>query len=47
MLSSSSTVSNCYNTGSVSGSDRVGGVVGYSHSGTVENCYNTGSVEGS
>ncbi len=45
------TVTNCYNTGSVSGPDSgsgnsVGGVVGC-NSGTVENCYNTGTVNGS
>ena len=40
------TVSNSYNTGSVSGSWYVGGVVGYSSYGTVSNSYNTGSVSG-
>ena len=40
------TVSNCYNTGDVTGSGNyVGGVVGRNH-GTVSNCYNTGDVEG-
>ena len=39
------TVQNCYNTGSVSGNDDVGGVVG-SNAGTVQSCYNTGSVSG-
>ncbi|MFI3290152.1 MAG: GLUG motif-containing protein [Rikenellaceae bacterium] len=44
----SSTVSNCYNTGSVVGSDNyVGGVMGWSVTSTVSNCYNTGSVKGS
>ena len=41
------TVTNCYNTGSVTahGSDAdAGGVVGYNIGGTVTNCYNTGSV---
>ena len=47
-----SIISNCYNTGSVSGSSYVGGVVGYasassSGSTTITNCYNTGSVSGS
>ena len=38
--------SNCYNAGSVSGTDScVGGVVGYNYS-TVSDCYNTGSVSG-
>ena len=40
----SGTVTNCYNTGSVSGS-YAGGVVG-ENSGTVTNCYNTGDVSG-
>ncbi len=39
------TVTNCYNTGAVSGG-YVGGVVG-NNSGTVENCHNTGAVNGS
>ena len=44
-------VTNCYNTGEVSG-NYVGGVVGYSSgdssaSASVTNCYNTGSVSGS
>ena len=45
----SATVSNVYNTGSVSGSSYyVGGVVGYaSYSATVSNAYNTGLVSGS
>ena len=46
-----STVTNCYNTGSVSGGENVGGVVGYMEysygSVAVTNCYNTGSVKGS
>ncbi|MFR9650370.1 MAG: GLUG motif-containing protein, partial [Rikenellaceae bacterium] len=46
----SSTVKDCYNAGSVKGSDgsdNVGGVVGYNHSSsTVTECYNTGSVTG-
>ena len=45
------TITNCYNTGSVAGIERVGGVVGeafaYSSSTlTITNCYNTGSVTG-
>ena len=40
-----SDITNCYNTGSVSGSDEyVGGVVGYAYEITITNCYNTGSV---
>ena len=41
----SSTVENCYNTGTVRG-NQVGGVVGL-NGGIVENCYNTGSVTSS
>ena len=40
-----STITNCYNTGDVTGSSNyVGGVVGYASSSTVTNCYNTGDV---
>ena len=47
-LNDVSTVSNCYNTGTVSGSYYVGGVVGYCNTGaTVSNCHNTGTVSGS
>ena len=43
----SSTITNCYNTGSVSGRSSVGGVVGYTYSySTITNCYNTGTIEG-
>ena len=42
---SSASVENCYNTGSVSGLDSVGGVAGLNH-GSVKNCYNTGKVSG-
>ena len=42
------TITNVYNTGSVSGNEGVGGVVGYAYSSvTVSNVYNTGSVSGS
>ena len=40
-----STITNCYNTGSVSGGT-VGGVVGYVYYSIVTNCYNNGSVSG-
>ena len=41
------TITNCYSTGSVSGSSLVGGLVGYSEeNGTITNCYSTGSVSG-
>ena len=47
--SGSSTVENCYNTGTVTGTDDrvggVGGVVGLNH-GNVTGCYNTGTVTG-
>ena len=45
-VSSSGTVQNLSVSGSVSGNNYVGGVVGY-NDGTVKNCYNTGSVNGS
>jgi len=45
---SSSTITNCYNTGSVSASTQsAGGIVGYASSSTITNCYNTGSVSAS
>ena len=42
-------ISNCYSTGSVSGSDSIviGGLVGYNYGGSISNCYSTGSVSGS
>ena len=43
------TISNCYNSGTVTGDYRIGGVCGY-HDGinkdTISNCYNTGTVTG-
>ena len=46
-LMSSSTVSNCYSTGSVSGNASVGGLMGnITNGGTVSNCYSAGSVSG-
>ena len=45
--SSHTTITNCYNTNTVTGSGAgVGGVVGIA-SGTITNCYNTGAVTGS
>ena len=39
---------NCYNTGTVSGSgSNVGGIYGYTDGSTISNCYNTGTVSGS
>ena len=41
------TITNCYNTGSVSGiGTAVGGVSGYNSKGTIINSYNAGSVSG-
>ena len=40
-------ITNCYNTGSVSGLSNVGGVVGFADNSAVTNCYNTGSVNAS
>ncbi len=37
------TITNCYNTGSVSSTSYAGGIAGYSF-GIITNCYNTGSV---
>ena len=43
--SDGTTITNCYNTGSVKGaSNQVGGVAGVG--GTISNCYNTGAVSG-
>jgi len=45
---SSSTVSNCYSTGSIIGGNYVGGLVGYNYySSTVSNSYSTASISGS
>ena len=41
------TITNCYNTGSVSGFGTLGGVSGYNYTGSITNCYNTGNVSGS
>ena len=41
------TVTNCYNTGNVTGTGNyVGGLCGWNDGGTVTNCYNTGNVTG-
>ena len=40
------TITNCYNTGSVSGLGTLGGVSGYNSKGTIINSYNAGSVSG-
>jgi len=44
-MASTGTVQNCYVTGSVSGGNNVGGVVG-ENNGTVQDCYATGDVFG-
>jgi uncharacterized repeat protein (TIGR02543 family) len=44
-LANSSTIENCSNTGSVSGSENVGGIAAEIE-GTVKNCYNAGNVSG-
>ena len=41
-----SDISNCYSTGAVSGTDKVGGLVG-ENSGTINNSYSAGAVSGS
>ena len=43
--SNEGTITNCYNTGTVSGGT-VGGVCGQNYNGTITNCYNTGEVSG-
>ena len=43
------TITNCYNSGTVSGTESsvsVGGVCGKNYEGTITNCYNTGTVSG-
>lgn len=39
-------ISNCYFSGSVSGGNQVGGLVGYKKFGEISNCYSIGSVAG-
>ena len=43
------TITNCYNTGTISGTvdnANVGGVCGSNFEGTITNCYNTGTISG-
>lgn len=40
-----STITNCFNEGTVRGKETIGGVCG-NNSGTIKNCYNTASVSG-
>ncbi len=42
----SGSITNCYDSGSVTGNGRIGGLVGQNESGTITECYNTGSVIG-
>jgi len=41
------TIRLCYATGSVSGMEKVGGLVGYNENGIIEQCYSAGLVTGS
>ncbi|HRP03004.1 MAG TPA: GLUG motif-containing protein, partial [Candidatus Kapabacteria bacterium] len=40
-------VSGCYSSGAVSGSDYVGGLLGFNDNGSVSGCYSSGAVSGS
>ena len=42
-INTSSTVQDCYNTGSINGGDRTGGIVGCAAN-IVTKCYNTGTI---
>lgn len=39
-------IRDCYNTGSITGSDKAGGIVGQLQKGTIENCYSIGDIGG-
>jgi uncharacterized protein YjdB len=41
---SNGVVRNCFNTGTVNGTDYTGGIAGHIYDGKVEKCYNTGSI---
>ena len=43
-IANSSTIENCYNSGTIKGNDQVGGIVGYSRECTVRNCHNDGLI---
>lgn len=43
---SSTTITNSYATGEVTGTDNTGGLVGYAYKSTITNSYATGSVSG-
>ena len=40
------TMSNCYNIGTITGTNTIGGLVAGSHSGQIINCYNLGNITG-
>jgi hypothetical protein len=42
----SGTISDCFSTGSVTGDDLLGGLVGYNVYGVISDCFSTGSVTG-
>jgi len=43
---SSSTVSNCYSSGTVTGGESVGGLIGWNEASTTDNCYSDASANG-
>ncbi len=43
-IDNTGTITNCSNTGTISGVPAIGGIVGYANSVTIESCYNTGDV---
>ncbi len=45
IIGSSSLINFCYSTGTINGSDIIGGLIGYNES-TVKNCYNEATVNG-
>ena len=46
-VTTGSTITNCYSTGSVSGANYIGGAVGYIYAGTISYCYTTVTVSAS
>ena len=45
-VDSGGTVKNCYSTGEVSGTSRVGGIAGETNNAPIKNCYSIGSITG-
>ncbi len=43
-VSSSATITNCYNTGNVTAGAPTGGILGWASQVTIANCYNTGDI---